>query len=118
MALNVKELAVNVAVTATWTQMQHEGSNYEVPTGYRVDVILMAATNLGANSAVVDFAFSADGTIGDVERRLYPRSLTTAEPYLESDGKFAMVAGKRIYVRATGTTPNVTFVATIVERPL
>ena len=118
MTLTPKELAVNVTITATWTQMQAEGTNYEVPTGYRADVILMAATNLGANTAVVDFAFSADGSIGDVERRLYPVTLTTTDVYVESDGKFVMVAGKRIYVRATGTSPNVTFVATVVERPL
>ncbi len=118
MTLTARELAVNVTSTATWTQMQEDGSNYEVPASSRSDIKNITAVNLHAsNSVIVDFAISADGSIGDVERVGYSVTLA-AGAYVELDTVRIMNAAKRLYVRATGTTPNVTFRCALLERAL
>jgi len=116
MATTTKSLVVNVTTTNTWTQMLDEATAaaYAVPAGGRADLRSLMALNLDTDSAVVDFAISADGTISDAERGFPSATLATGE-YALWDAVQVVVENKGVWVRTTGTTPNTTFRASILE---
>jgi hypothetical protein len=116
MAISVKQLRVNITETNTWTQLTDAstGSVYAVPASSRADIKLLTAENLGANDADVSFAISADSTITDVEREWPDPTLATGE-FAIDDSVRLIPASQALWARATGTTPNVTFKATVLE---
>jgi len=116
MASVTKSLVVNVTASNTWTQMLNEATAaaYTVPTGGRADLRALMASNLDSDSGVVDFAISADGTISDAERGFPSATLATGE-YALWDAVQVIVENKGVWVRVVGTTPNVTFRASILE---
>lgn len=111
-----RQLVVNVTTTNTWTQMLegNGGAAYTVPVGARADTRLISAFNLDSDSVVVSFAISTNGTIADAERILQSPQLDEGD-YAEEDSVQIIQAGEGLWVRATGTTPNVTFRASILE---
>lgn len=111
-----RQLVVNITVSNTWTQLLEGagGSAYAVPSGARAEMRLISARNLGANSAVVDFAISTDSTISDVERFDPSPTLLTGE-FAMDNAVYIIRALEGVWVRATGTSPNVSFRASILE---
>ena len=116
MASQTKSLVVNVTTTNTWTQMLDEetAAAYTVPVGGRADLRALMASNLDSDSGVIDFAISDNGTITDVERGL-PSATLAAGEYALWDSVLVIPTGKGVWVRVTGTTPNTTFRASILE---
>lgn len=116
MANTTRSLVVNVTTTNTWTQMLEEvaATAYTVPGGGRASMVTFIALNLDSDSVVIDFAISSDGTITDIERGFPSATLATGETALW-DSTVIIPAAKGVWVRATGTTPNTTFRASILE---
>lgn len=117
MATNtVRQLVINITTTNTWTQLTEGagGSAYTVPASSRGDIKLLSANNLGANSATVTFGRGANSTIDDNERIWPSIPLATGE-FAEDDDIHVLRTGEGLWARAVGTTPNVTFNATILE---
>jgi hypothetical protein len=115
-AISVKQLRVNITTTNTWTQLTDAstGSAYTVPVGGRADIKLLTAENLDADDADVSFGISANSTIDDVEREWPDPTLATGE-FIIDDSVRLIPASQALWARATGTTPNCTFKATILE---
>jgi len=109
-----RSLEINITASATWTQMQLDGSNYTVPTGRIVIAGWTAANFSASNSAIVEFAIRSDSSIADADRVAYAVTLA-AGAYVEIDTKFSANTGKKLWCKATGTSPNCTFRATILE---
>lgn len=113
---NIRSLTLNVTSTATWTQLLEEVANtgYLVPATGHADVRSLIVTNLGANSVVVEFAISPDNTPTDQEKAVPGCTLATLE-HAEYDGVIVIIAGKGLWVKCTGTTPNVTIRSAVYE---
>ena len=114
--LTVRQLTINVTASNTWTQLiqGHGGSAYTVPGGGRADIKLLEAINLGANAATVTFAIAPTSTIADDER-IWPSPSLNAGEFAQDDDVQVMQAGEGLWARAIGTTPNVTFRASVLE---
>jgi len=116
MTTTARQLTVNITTTNTWTQLTegHGGSAYNVPAGGRADIKELRAINIGANSTKVIFAISSDSTISDDERVWQEPAILTGE-MIRDDDVHVMRAAEGLWARATGTSPNVTFRADILE---
>ncbi len=110
------ELNLNVTASATWTQVKNQaaGSAYTVGASKRADIRNITISNLGANSSVIDLAISTDSTVTDDEKLLAP--LTLAAGYTTTiDQLCTLPATFGLWLRATGTSPNVTLSAVALE---
>lgn len=117
MTNSVKSLTINVTASATWTQLKEEVSAaaYTVPSTGRADVKSLIVANLsGSNSAVIEFAISPDNTPTDAEHGLPGCTLDFGE-HAEYDGVITIVEAKGLWVKATGTSPNITVRCAIYE---
>lgn len=114
--LNVRQLTINITLTNTWTQFTEGvgGSAYTVPVGGHADIRLLSANNLGANDANVSIAVNANSTITDA-MRIWPNPPLATGEYADDDDIHVMRAGQALWARAVGTSPDVTFCATILE---
>lgn len=114
--LTVRQLVINITTTNTWTQLTEGvgGSAYAVPASGRADIKFLSANNLGANSANVSFAIRSDPSIAD-GNRVWPNPLLATGEYANDDDVHVMRAGEKLWARAVGTTPDVTFRASILE---
>lgn len=110
----VRQLKVNVTVTTTWTQIQEGGSNYAVASGAHAETAHISVINLGPNDAVVEVAVSPTSTITDDEIILPAVTLAENER-AETPDRHVLAASDSLWLRATGTTPNVTIRASILE---
>lgn len=117
MANQTKSLVANITATATWTQLKDEstGSVYTVPSTGRADVKSFIVNNLGANSVTIEFAISPDNTPTDEERSLPGCVLAAQYEHAEYDGVIVIIADKGLWVKCTGTSPNVSVRAAIYE---
>lgn len=113
----VRQLVINITTTNTWTQLTEGvgGSAYTVPANSRADIKFLSANNLDADAAVINFAVSTNSTIADNEY-IWPIGVSLAtKEYADDDSVHVMRAGEGLWARATGTTPNCTFNATVLE---
>lgn len=114
-----RNLSVNITTTNVWTQMTEGagGSVYAVPTGARALLASLTLINLDSDSVVVEVAISVNGTITDDERILPPTTLLQNEMLtFGADGeREVMRSTEAIWVRGTGTTPNLTGRGAILE---
>lgn len=117
MANAIRSLVANITVTDTWTQLLEEvaATAYAVPATGHADVKSLIVTNNGANSVVISMAISVDGTITDIEGGLPQCTLAAQYEHAEYDGVIVIVAGKGLWVKAVGTTPNVSVRAAVYE---
>ena len=117
MASEARQLTINLTASGTWTQLKEGsgGSNYAVPTGGRADVAFMEVLNLGANTATVLLAISTNNTIADDERMGFPSLVLLTLEYANSSDKHVIRTGEALWAKATGTSPNVTVRASILE---
>lgn len=113
---NIRSLTLNVTASATWTQVKEEVANtgYLVPATGHGDVRSLIVTNLGVNSVVVEFAISANNTPTDQEKAIPGCTLATLE-HGEYDGVIVIVAAKGLWIKCTGTSPNVTIRSAVFE---
>jgi hypothetical protein len=111
-----RQLSVNITTTNTWTQLNDlaTAAAYTVGAGARADVKWLRAINYGVNLATVEFAISVNNTITDNERIIPPVPLTTGESLFDDSGS-VMAETWGLWARAVGTTPNVTFLAFVLE---
>lgn len=109
MANNIRSLVLNVTASGAWTQVKEEVANtaYTVPSTGHADVKALIVQNLGANSVVIEFAISTDSSIADLERGLPGCTLATGE-HAEYEGVIVIPDGRGIWMKCTGTSPNVT----------
>lgn len=113
-----RDLRINIGSggSGTWTQLKAgDGTDYLVPSGFRADLKTLEVDNLGANSVTLNFARSADNTITDLERFGPPAVPLATGQGVDCDTLYVIEEGMGIWVRATGTTPNVTVIASILE---
>lgn len=114
-----RQLTVNITTTNTWTQLLegNGGAVYAVPSGSRAILAALWAGNIDTDSVTVEFAISINSTIDDAERILLPKTLLTNEEYEAAPvgRRDALLSAEGVWGRAVGTTPNVTFRATIME---
>lgn len=119
MADTERNLAVNITATATWTQMTNgaAGSAYAVPTGGRALLASLTLMNLDSDSVVVEAAASINSTIADAERFIPPTTLLQYESVAFGDDgeREVLESTEGVWIRATGTTPNVTARGSVVE---
>ncbi len=114
MTQTVRQLKINVTVTATWTQIQEGVSNYAVPAGGRAEVAHLLVENLDSDSVVVEVAISPTNTITNDEIILPPVTLTENE-WMETAIRHVLAATDSLWLRATGTTPNATLRGSVLE---
>lgn len=109
-------MVLNVTASATWTQVLEEvaGTGYAVPATGHADIRSLQIKNLGANSCVVEFASSPNNTPADVQRGFPTCTLATGE-FAEYDGVVVLVAAKGLWVKVTGTSPNLSVRAAAFE---
>lgn len=117
MANAIRSLVCNITITDTWTQLLEEvaGTAYTVPATGHADVKSLIVTNNGANSVAISMGISADGTISDLEGGLPKCTLAAIDEHAEYDGVIVIVAGKGLWVKAVGTTPNISVRAAAYE---
>ncbi len=116
MASVTRQLVANPTTSGTWTQMTEGagGTAYTVPTSGRATTRLLSVLNNDLDPGTMEFAISADSTITFAEKILQP-ILLGASWYAESDDVHVLREGEGIWVRVTGSLPNATFRASILE---
>ena len=117
MANAIKSLVANLTSSGTWVQLLEEvaGTAYTVPSGRHVDVKSLIVTNNGANSVAVSMGISSDNTISDLEGGLPKATLSEQGSHAEYDGVVVIVEGKGLWMKAVGTSPNVSVRAAALE---
>lgn len=117
MGSTTRQLVANITSTNTWTQLTEGagGSAYAVPSGGRATLRFISALNNDSDEALIEFAISTDSTISDAERVLQPVTLDADGGFAESDDIQVIQQNEALWARVTGTTPNATIRASILE---
>lgn len=112
-----KQLAVNITVGATWTQVQEGGVGYTVPSSgsTRGDLRLIRAVNLSSGSASVQMAISSSSPPGDVNK-IWPETFLEGGSFINDDSIHVMRGGEKLWARVSSTLSiNVTVRGSVLE---
>lgn len=103
------ELNLNVTTSNTWTQVldQETGLAYTVPVGARCNVRDITGINLDAEAVTFEYAIGPDATITDAEKKIPPITIPSGGHY-EGSRQHTIPESMGLWVRAVGTTPNLT----------